>query len=138
MIEPRKVSKIWLHATKIYFRKAKNQLIETKRQSRGVSLKLKFHHLERSLLEAVLARGDRRLSRVLETAYQNGACFDAWNECFDNQRYLEAFRQCQIDPAFYAHRCRDRNEILPWDHLAGGNRDMLHRQLQRILKMLEP
>jgi len=116
-----------------YFRKAKQQLLDAKRQLRGASVQLKFHHMERSILEAVFARGDRRLSRVIETAYRTGARFDSWNEYFDHQRYTDAFSKCNIDPAFYAQRPRRANETLPWDHLAGNNRDQLHRRLQQIV-----
>ena len=92
--------------------------------------------MERSILEAVFARGDRRLSYVLETAYAAGARFDAWDECFDYNRYLEAFKQCNLDPAFYTHRTRTQNELLPWQHLAGDNHTQLYRRLQKIIQTL--
>ena len=127
----------WIAQQKIdYFRKAKQKLLEEKKSLRGASIKLKFHHLERSILEGVFARGDRRLSRVLEEAYTAGAKFDAWDECFDYNRYLEAFAKCGLDPAFYAHRERGENEVLPWDHLGGDNREQLYKRLQRITEML--
>jgi len=119
-----------------YFRDAKKMLFQAGKDLRGVPLKLKFHHMERSLLEGALARGDRRLSYVLEAAYQAGAHFDSWDECFDYHRYLEAFRQCNLDPDFYTHRSRDKKEILPWDHLAGNNRSAVFDRLQRILTIL--
>lgn len=120
-----------------YFQDAKKSLIDAKMSLRRVPLKLKFHHMERSMLEAAFARGDRRLSKVLEIAYRNGARFDSWDECFDYQRYLNAFKECDLDPAFYAHRTRSQNELLPWAHLAGDNGDQLYRRLQRILEMLK-
>ncbi len=128
----------WIAQQKIdYFQDAKRRLIEAKIKLRGASVKLKFHHLERSILEGVFARGDRRLSRVLEEAYETGAKFDAWDECFDYNRYLEAFAKCGLDPAFYAHRERGEDEVLPWDHLGGDNRGQLYKRLQRITEMLE-
>ena len=119
-----------------YFRQVRQRIIDAKKQLRGVNIRFKFHNLQRSLLEGALARGDRRLSRVLETAYRSGAHFDAWDECFKYELYQDAFAQCKLDPTFYAQRERGQNEILPWDHLAGNNKQKLYRRYQRIMKML--
>ena len=73
-----------------------------------------WHDGDTSFLEAVLARGDRRLGRVLERACRKGARLDAWSDCFDLNRWLEAFAECGLDPAFYANRERQRDEIFPW------------------------
>ena len=73
-----------------------------------------WHDGDTSFLEAVLARGDRRLGRVLELAFRKGAHLDAWGEYFDLSRWEEAFAECGLDPAFYANRVRPREEILPW------------------------
>ena len=121
-----------------YMQNAKKQLIDAKWNLRkGVSIKLKFHHMERSLLEGAFARGDRRLSRVIEVAHRDGARFDAWDECFDYDRYVAAFRECGLDPAFYAQRVRAAEEPLPWDHLAGDKRAALYARWQRIQGMLQ-
>ncbi len=120
-----------------YFLEAKRELIHAKRGLKGVSINLKFHHTDGSMLEAVFARGDRRLSKVLETAYQLGAKFDSWSECFQMDRYTEAFKANNIDPEFYTTRQRPETEILPWDHLAGQNKEHLYRRYMRIIKMLE-
>ena len=77
-----------------------------------------WHDGDTSFLEAVLARGDRRLGRVLERAYRKGAKLDAWSDCFDLNRWLEAFDECGLDPAFYANRERTREEILPWSMIS--------------------
>ncbi|MCI9443105.1 MAG: TIGR03960 family B12-binding radical SAM protein [Oscillospiraceae bacterium] len=77
-----------------------------------------WHDGDTSFLEAVLARGDRRLGRVLELAFRKGARLDAWSDCFDLNRWLEAFRECGLDPAFYANRERGRDEILPWSMIS--------------------
>ena len=77
-----------------------------------------WHDGDTSFLEAVLARGDRRLGRVLERAYRKGAKLDAWSDCFDLNRWLEAFAECGLDPAFYANRERTREEILPWSMIS--------------------
>ena len=77
-----------------------------------------WHDGDTSFLEAVLARGDRRLGKVLETVYRKGAKLDAWSDCFDLQRWLDAFQECGLDPAFYATRERSRDEVLPWSMIS--------------------
>jgi hypothetical protein len=71
-------------------------------------------------LEAVLARGDRRLGAALEEAFRRGFNLDAWSEHFDFEKWMTIFRDCGIDPDFYACRRRDEKEIFPWDHLDIG------------------
>ena len=83
-------------------------------------ISLSWHESKTSFLEGVFARGDRRLGAVIETAFKNGCRFDGWDECFDMDKWLEAFRKCGVDPAFYANRTRDFEEINPWDHLDYG------------------
>ncbi len=77
-----------------------------------------WHDGDTSFLEAVLARGDRRLGPVLEAAHRRGARLDAWTDYFDLNRWLEAFRECGVDPAFYANRERSREEIMPWSMIS--------------------
>ncbi|GAG52714.1 unnamed protein product, partial [marine sediment metagenome] len=82
-------------------------------------------------LEAVFARGDRRLSACIEHAYRAGARFDGWDECFDANIWQRAFDATGIDPTWYAGRERPQDEVLPWDHLPGGHpRDYLWRQYE--------
>lgn len=81
---------------------------------------LSYHDSSTSFLEGVIARGDRRLCDVIETAYKKGCVFDGWNECFDLDKWLEAFRECGIETAFYANRKREFSEINPWDHFNYG------------------
>ena len=71
-------------------------------------------------MEAVFARGDRKLCRVLELACERGFHFDGWNDCFSLEKWLELFEECEIDPAFYANRRREFDEVLPWDHIDYG------------------
>jgi len=73
-----------------------------------------------SQIEAALSRGDRRLGKVIYYACQSGCKFDAWSEHFDYQRWLASFKQCELDPSFYANRERDLDEILPWSHIDVG------------------
>ncbi len=81
-----------------------------------------WHETELSVLEAALARGDRKLCAVLERAVKNGAKLDAWREYFRNDVWLEAFSACGVDPAFYAFRERGKDEIFPWDAISVGVR----------------
>lgn len=87
---------------------------------RGKSITYHWHDPETSLLEAVFARGDRRLADAIETAWKNGAKFDSWSEYFQLSRWLEAFQRHGLDPAFYANRVRGREEILPWQVISDG------------------
>ena len=73
-----------------------------------------WHDGDTSFIEAVLARGDRRIGKVLEAVSRKGSRLDAWSDYFDLNRWLEAFSECGLDPAFYASRQREKGEILPW------------------------
>ena len=79
-----------------------------------------WHDGQTSFIEAVLARGDRRLGNVLETVWRKGGHLDAWEEYFSLERWMEAFDECGVDPAFYAYRRREKNEIMPWDMISSG------------------
>ncbi len=83
-------------------------------------IKVSFHETPTSLLEGVLARGDRRLGKVLYSAYQKGCKFDSWDDKFNFDAWMEAFDENGIDPLFYTQRRRDFSELLPWDHLDYG------------------
>ena len=80
-------------------------------------IKVSWHDPNVSMLEAVLAKGDRRLSQVIYKAWQKGCKFDSWSEHYKYDKWLEAFDECNISPEFYANRQRPYDEILPWDHL---------------------
>lgn len=80
-------------------------------------IRVSWHDSNVSILEAVLAKGDRRLCDVIYTAWKNGCKFDSWSEHYKFDKWMEAFEECGIDPAFYANRRFDYDEILPWDHL---------------------
>ena len=83
-------------------------------------ISLAFHDIPTSFLEGVLARGDRRLADVIELAWKKGCEFDSWGEFFKIEVWQQAFDELGIDPAFYAHRRRSFEEILPWDHIDFG------------------
>nr|WP_317326310.1 TIGR03960 family B12-binding radical SAM protein [uncultured Flavonifractor sp.] len=99
---------------------------------RGRSIRYNWHDSQTSFLEAVFARGDRRVADVIETAWRQGAKFDAWSEYFDFDRWLAAFAACGVDPAFYANRTRARDELMPWDVTSVGvSKDFLWRERER-------
>jgi len=83
-------------------------------------ISLSWHDSSTSFLEGVFARGDRRLGAVIEAALKKGCRFDGWDECFNLEAWLEAFKECGIDPAFYANRKREFSEVNPWDMLDYG------------------
>lgn len=79
-----------------------------------------YHKVQISFLEGVMARGDRRLSKVIEYAWKHGCKFDSWDDSFKYDVWLEAFEKMGVDPLFYSSRRREYDEILPWDHLDYG------------------
>lgn len=83
-------------------------------------IKVSYHETPTSLLEGVLARGDRRLSAVIYSAFKDGCKFDSWDEHFKFDSWMKAFEENNLDPYFYTQRKRDFSEVLPWDHLDYG------------------
>ncbi len=99
------------------------------------SIKYNWHEADTSVLEGVLARGDRRISKVLLKVYQKGAIYDAWSEYFDNAKWMEAFEECGLDIGFYTTRERKLNEIFPWDFIdCGVSREFLKREWLKAQK----
>lgn len=96
----------------------KQRLIADNIHSRKITYN--YHSYRTSFLEAIFARGDRRLADVLELAHKKGCTLDGWDECFRYDSWMEAFRECGVDPDFYACRKREYDEILPWDYLDIG------------------
>lgn len=98
------------------------------------SLKYNWHEADLSVLEGVMARGDRRVAAVLEEAYRQGAVFDSWGEYFNNDIWMKAFEDCKIDPEFYTTRQRDLDEVFPWDFIdAGVSKEFLKREWLRAM-----
>ncbi len=81
-----------------------------------------WHDAKTSIMEGVFARGDRRLGKVLHTAWQKGCKFDGWDNLFLYDTWMEAFTECNIDPWFYNLRQRPLDEVFPWDHIGCGTR----------------
>ena len=83
-------------------------------------IRFNYHDATVSRIEAVLARGDRRVADALELAQKEGMRFDAWEEFFSYEKWLDVFARAGIDPAFFANRSIPDDEILPWDMISAG------------------
>ena len=93
------------------------------------SLKYNWHEADVTVLEGVLARGDRRVAAVIEEAYRNGALYDAWSESFRNDIWMKAFETCGVDIDFYTTRERSLDEQFPWDFIdTGVSKEFLKRE----------
>lgn len=110
----------------------KQRFLREKIREASKSVTFHWHEPKVSFLEAVLARGDRRLGKVLLKAWQKGCRFDGWDEFFRYDAWMKAFQDVNVDPAFYANRKREFDEVLPWDHLdMGVSKKYLERECQR-------
>ncbi len=108
---------------------------EFQEQLNRKSLKYHWHDAEVTVLEGVFARGDRKLSKVIQEAYRLGCLYDSWTETFDNEKWMKAFANTGVDIGFYNLRERDADEIFPWDFIdIGVTKDFLYREWQRAQK----
>jgi len=109
-------------------------LADLKARLKRPGLRVKWHHAGHSLLEAVFARGDRRLGKALMGAWRLGARFDGWSEAFRDDLWRQAFSEAGLEASFYANRERSVEEILPWDHLSAGvTKGYLAQEYQRAM-----
>ena len=93
-----------------------------------------WHHSDASVIEGVLARGDRRLSAVIEQVYKDGGIFDAWGEYFSFDRWKDAMEKCGLSMEFYTSRPREKDELFPWDFIdCGLKREFLWREWDRAI-----
>ena len=96
---------------------------------RDKHIKYAYHDAKTGYLEAVLARGDRRIGEVIYTAWKKGSTYDSWTEFFDYDRWMESFEECGINPDDYTSRERDEYEPEPWDHIdCGVTKDYLRKE----------
>ena len=115
--------------------KAKIVNQEVKDQLNRKSIKYNWHEADVTVLEGILARGDRRLAPAILRAYEKGALYDAWGENFKYSRWSEAFDEFHLDPAFYTERERSYEEILPWDFIRiGVTKKFLWKEWERAQK----
>jgi len=109
-------------------------LLNLKDRLRKPGIKLKWNVAGQSVFEAVFARGDRRLGKVIRRAWELGARFDGWTDFFKEDIWYRALSETGLDAVFYAERVRVRDEVLPWDHISAGvSREYLWREYQRAL-----
>ena len=88
-----------------------------------------YHDAKTGYLEAVLARGDRKIGQVIYTAWKKGCIYDGWTEFFQYDRWMEVFEECHVNPDLYANRDRDEYEAEPWDHIdCGVTKDFLRKE----------
>lgn len=96
------------------------------------SIKYNWHEADASVLEGVLARGDRRLCELIRRVYAKGSFYDAWSEFYDNDRWLDTIEECGLSVDFYTHRERSLDEILPWDFIdCGVTKEFLKREWEK-------
>lgn len=94
-----------------------------------------YHDAKTGYLEAVLARGDRKIGQVIYTAWKKGCIYDGWTEFFQYDRWMEAFEECHVNPDLYANRDRDEYEAEPWDHIdCGVTKDFLRKEWRMAQK----
>ncbi len=125
----------WLgQRSKAYFEQAKRLILDEKMRRRAKFLQFKFHDIDRSVLESAIGRGDRRLGDVIEAAWRAGAKFDLWDECFNYELWRRAFEKSGIDLQAAAQKQFDPAEPLPWDHLAGPDKEYLLRHLEEAME----
>ncbi|MBQ2275752.1 MAG: TIGR03960 family B12-binding radical SAM protein, partial [Lachnospiraceae bacterium] len=105
-----------------------------KEQLNRKSLKFNWHEAKLTMLEGVLARGDRRVSKVIYDAYQDGCLFDSWSDFFNNDIWMKAFEKNNIDMDFYTTRTREFDEVFPWDFIdTGVSKEFLKREYEKAL-----
>ena len=104
---------------------------------RDPKVKFQYHEPYVSRMEAVLARGDRRIGKLLLRAYENGQIFDGWSEFFRYDVWVKSMEEAEIDGDFYANRARDFDEVLPWDFIdIGVKKAYLKREYEKSMKAL--
>jgi radical SAM family uncharacterized protein len=128
----------WLgQKPKTYFEQARQLIISEKSRVKAKFLHFKFHNINRSILEAVIGRGNRRCADVIEAAWQAGARFDLWDECFNYEIWQKAFENIGADIEQTAQRQFDTDEVLPWEHLGGPDKRYLLNHLEQVNKIVK-
>jgi len=117
-----------------YLRRAHLVNDTMKEQLNHKSLRYNWHEADVTVLEGIMARGDRKLSKAILHVYENGGIYDAWSEFFEYQRWLDAFKVCDIDMDFYNKRERYETEVFPWDFIdIGVTKEFMLREWKTAL-----
>ena len=128
----------WLgQKPKAYFENAKRLILSEKKRLSARTVQFKFHNINMSILESAIGRGDRRLADVIEFAFREGARFDLWDEIFDIEKWNKAFAEFGLDLEAFAQRQFEPEDILPWQHLGGLDKEYLLSHLKESLKGAE-
>ncbi len=123
-----------MYTAEEYERRAHIVRDEFQAQLNRKSLKYNWHDAQVTVLEGVMARGDRRVGQVIEEAYRLGCLYDAWTETFRSDLWMKAFENTKVDPAFYNQRERGEDELFPWDFIdIGVSRAFLRREWERAM-----
>ena len=118
-----------------YMRRAHLVNDEFKEQLNRKSLKYNWHDAKVTVLEGIMARGDRKISKAIEEAYRLGCLFDSWTESFHNELWMQAFENTGVDIDFYNLRERGEDELFPWDFIdIGVTRKFLRREWDRAME----
>ena len=118
-----------------YLGRAKIVNDAVKEQLNRKSIKYNWHEADVTVLEGIFARGDRKVGQAILKAYENGCIFDAWSEFFDNNRWIETFKEIGMDPDFYTMRERPLDEVFPWDFIdAGVTKEFMIRQWKTAME----
>jgi radical SAM family uncharacterized protein len=127
----------WLpQRPRAYFEQARRLIIDEKLRRRAKFLSFKFHEMNQSILEAAMGRGDRRYADIIEAAWRRGARFDLWNDRFDYAIWQEAFAEAGVDLEAAAQRTFADDDVLPWEHLGGPDKQYLlthHHQALAVM-----
>ena len=117
-----------------YLRRAHQVNDEFRAQLNRKAMHFQYHEADVTVLEGVLARGDRRVGAVIREAYRLGCLYDSWSDYFDNAKWMQAFANTGISPEFYTLREREENELFPWDFIdIGVTRKFLRREWERAM-----
>ncbi|MDS1029409.1 TIGR03960 family B12-binding radical SAM protein [Bacillota bacterium LX-D] len=123
----------WVPQDPIAVLQEKQQYLKSLLKDRRITYN--YHDAKLSLLEAVFAKGDRRLGEVLQLAWQKGCKFDSWSEYFKYNTWLKAFEEIGLDPEFYAYRKIELTEMLPWEHLETGvSKNYLRKEFEKAVQ----
>ncbi|MDW7658622.1 MAG: TIGR03960 family B12-binding radical SAM protein [Bacillota bacterium] len=122
----------WVGQAELAVVQKRQQMLRERLRNRPV--KYQWHDAKTALLEAILARGDRRLGPVIRAAWRSGRTFDAWDDHFDLDTWLNCMKEAGLDPAFYTSRQRPAEEIFPWSHIdCGVSRTFLLAEYEKAL-----
>lgn len=124
-----------MYTSEEYVRRASIVRHEFQEQLNRKSLKYNWHEADVTVLEGVFARGDRKVGKVLEEAYRLGCLYDSWTENFDNEKWMQAFKNTGVDIEFYTTRKREMDELFPWDFIdIGVTKNFLKREWERAME----